>query len=390
MTSRPGRRSNGEGSVYFDQHGQRWVATITTGDGRRHKRTAPSHKAAKLRLRALLDEQQKNGRISSPQATLAELMEAWRDKSLDAAKIAPSTRLNKLWAYGWIEQELGAVRLEQLTADRIETALASMAAAGLGQESLIKIRSVLNQICRFGERRELLRRNPVGVVELPVGLDPSGEGRALSPCQAKTLLEASASHRLHGLWSTMLMLGLRPGEALALQWSAIDFEQSVLHVRRALRNGTNGLEITENLKTVRSRRSLQMPAPLVTALQDHRHAHDGERAHAMEAWSTEWPDLVFTTQFGTPINGSNLRRDFARLTESAGLGRWTPNELRHTAVSLLSAEGLALERIADIVGHTGTRMTAKVYRHVLTPSVDHAVGPMDALFGTLPSESTVE
>ena len=160
----------------------------------------------------------------------------------------------------------------------------------------------------------------------------------------------------------------------------------MLHVRRALRQGDDGLEITDELKTARSRRSLTPPSPVIDALIAHRAIQDRERAEAteVELWSAEWPELVFTTHFGTPIHPSNLRREFAQLTERAGIGRWTPNELRHTAVSLLSADGLALERIADVVGHSGTRMTAKVYRHVLTPSVNDAVGPMNKLFGATP------
>ncbi len=80
-------------------------------------------------------------------------------------------------------------------------------------------------------------------------------------------------------------------------------------------------------------------------------------------------DLVFTTTEATPIDPSNLRRQFARLTEDAGLGTWHPHELRHSAASILSAAGVPLEHIADTLGHDGTRMTALVYRHAITPTI---------------------
>lgn len=96
-----------------------------------------------------------------------------------------------------------------------------------------------------------------------------------------------------------------------------------------------------------------------------------------------WHDLglVFSTEIGTLVDPSNYRRQLSKVTEAAGLGHWSPNELRHSAVSLLSAAGVPLEQIADVVGHDGTRMTAGVYRHAVTPSVDAAVAPMEALFG---------
>ncbi|HIG18129.1 MAG TPA: hypothetical protein EYQ31_13075, partial [Candidatus Handelsmanbacteria bacterium] len=83
-----------------------------------------------------------------------------------------------------------------------------------------------------------------------------------------------------------------------------------------------------------------------------------------------------------------VRRDFGRLTEAAGLGHWSPNELRHTAVSLLSAKGVPLEHIADVMGHEGTRMTSLVYRHLMTPSIGAAVKPMGDLFSWFSSDTT--
>lgn len=78
---------------------------------------------------------------------------------------------------------------------------------------------------------------------------------------------------------------------------------------------------------------------------------------------------MFTTSVGTALDPANLRRSFSALTRSAGLGHWTPKDLRHSAASLLSAAGVPLELIADILGHDGTRMAGGVYRHAVRPTV---------------------
>jgi integrase len=49
------------------------------------------------------------------------------------------------------------------------------------------------------------------------------------------------------------------------------------------------------------------------------------------------------------------------------LEAWSPRELRHSFVSLLSNGGVSIEDIADVVGHSGTSVTEKVYRHQLRP-----------------------
>jgi integrase len=46
-----------------------------------------------------------------------------------------------------------------------------------------------------------------------------------------------------------------------------------------------------------------------------------------------------------------------------GLPRVTVHDLRHSAATVLYAEGVPLEAIADMLGHSTTRVTADLYRH---------------------------
>jgi integrase len=375
------KRANGEGTLFWEEARGRWVAELVLPNGERRKRTARTKKEAGQLLTRMVIDVERTGGVFDQSSRFSDLARLWREKVLDAKVMAPSTRSGKDWALGRLEDELSRVKLVHLNADRIEGALAAMAADGLGRESLIKVRSVANQVCKFGERRDLLRRNPVSVVELPAGLKESTAGRSLSVEEAHLLLAASEADRLDALWKVMLMLGLRPGEATGLHWDGIDFENNVLHVRRGLRKVDGAFEVTDQLKTRSSRRSLDMPPPLVAALRCHKESQDSERLEAGGAWSKRWPDLVFTTVTGTPLDSSNLRRGFSCLTKSVGLGHWTPKELRHTAASLLSAEGVPLENIGDVMGHESTRMTSQVYRHLVTPSIGAAVKPMGEIFG---------
>jgi hypothetical protein len=45
----------------------------------------------------------------------------------------------------------------------------------------------------------------------------------------------------------------------------------------------------------------------------------------------------------------------------------------------MSAAGVPLEHVADVLGHDSTRMAALVYRHVLAPTVEAGAAPMQAL-----------
>lgn len=59
---------------------------------------------------------------------------------------------------------------------------------------------------------------------------------------------------------------------------------------------------------------------------------------------------------------------------------WTPRELRHTFVSLHSANDVNLEDIARLVDHSGTSVTERVYPHEIRPSLTEGAEVMDRIF----------
>jgi integrase len=109
-------------------------------------------------------------------------------------------------------------------------------------------------------------------------------------------------------------------------------------------------------------------------------AFDGDTGSCPEELWIRWP----ASSDAAPSSGlepSNVRRELSRICSAAGVPRITPNELRHTCATLLNDEGVPLELIADMLGHTTTTMLQRHYRHRVRPSADAAVGPMDGLFG---------
>jgi site-specific recombinase XerD len=97
----------------------------------------------------------------------------------------------------------------------------------------------------------------------------------------------------------------------------------------------------------------------------------------------EWSPTgrVFTTRSGEPLDAANVRRDFKAIVRNAGLKpEWTPRELRHSFVSLLSDHGIPLERIALLVGHSSQATTEAVYRKQLRPVITQGAEAMDEIF----------
>lgn len=62
--------------------------------------------------------------------------------------------------------------------------------------------------------------------------------------------------------------------------------------------------------------------------------------------------------------------------------------MRHSFVSILSASGVTVEEIADLVGHKGTRTAELVYRHLLKPVIQTGTSVMDSVFPAPKTEAS--
>jgi integrase len=116
----------------------------------------------------------------------------------------------------------------------------------------------------------------------------------------------------------------------------------------------------------------------VTALWAHRERQADDRAAAGLTWTET--DLVFSTRTGAALDAANVRREFRAVCKAAGIGEhWTPRELRHSFVSLMSSSGVPVEEIARLAGHSSSRTTEVVYRRELRPVLTTGAEAMDRL-----------
>jgi len=115
-------------------------------------------------------------------------------------------------------------------------------------------------------------------------------------------------------------------------------------------------------KSVKSRRTIDLPTACVAALRSHKERQEQERIIAGSRWIET--DHVFTSRKGTPIDDRKILKEFNALVEAAKLPKQRFHDLRHACISLLGAMGVPLKVIAEIVGHSDVRLTQNVYQHV--------------------------
>ena len=268
---------------------------------------------------------------------------------------------------------LGTRKLRELTADDVDRWLATKAKA-LSTSTLQTLHSILRRSITRAQARDKVKRNVVLLCDIPQGKG-GRPSKSLTFAQAEALLAAAESRPLHAYVVVSLLTGARTEELRALTWSHVDLDATlpVIMVWRSVRVGGD-------TKTRKSRRTLELPQRCADALRLHRGDQDQLRTRAGEKWHDN--DLVFASRVGTALWAGNVRRSFRTVLAAAGLdpAEWTPRELRHSFVSLMSDAGVPIEQIGRLVGHTGTTTTETVYRKQIRPVVTGGAAVMDSLF----------
>jgi integrase len=75
------------------------------------------------------------------------------------------------------------------------------------------------------------------------------------------------------------------------------------------------------------------------------------------------PEWVFSSNAGTALDESNVRKAFNRILDAAGLHRRGPHQMRHTFASLLLQDSAPITYVSQQLGHRDASMTLRVYAH---------------------------
>lgn len=371
------RRERGEGGLHWSESRQRWIATVTVGFDARGKRltrrvSSRTKTEAKEKLRVMVREHDDGRDQTSSHATVTDAVEGWLRDGLHGRSEATVTTCRHL-CQTHIVPGLGKLRLSELKARDVDRWLD--ARRELSTSTLQRLLSTLRRVIRWAEARDLVGRNIATLCTAPTGRG-GRPSHSLTLVEAQRLMAAAEDSPLHAYVVLALLTGARTEELRALTWDRLDLTGDAdgspprppsMQVWRSVRTGGD-------TKTRSSRRTLGLPIRAVVALEKHR-----ARQVEQGLWSET--GHVFCTGSGKPLDAANVRRSFRVVCDVAGLeGSWSPRELRHSFVSLMSDAGVPLEAIARLVGHRSTAVTETVYRKQLRPVLTSGAEVMDTLF----------
>ena len=147
-------------------------------------------------------------------------------------------------------------------------------------------------------------------------------------------------------------------------------------IRRQLKAVQSTLHVSEP-KTASSRRTITLPSLVSDALRAHRTRQLEDRLAAGGRWIDS--GMVFTSTVGALMEPRTMQRKFKAILRTAELPNIRYHDLRHTAATLLLAQGVDPRTIMETLGHSQISMTLNTYAHVVPALRRVAAEKMDAI-----------
>jgi hypothetical protein len=376
------RRARGEGSIYRSADG-RWHASLSLG-GDREGRRVRRHVQAETQHEALR-KLNKLRSLPPSETTVGGWLETWLD--LVERDLKPST-LRTCRTHIRYLSPLAAVALDRITPEQLEAIYAQLARRGVRASCTAPSGPAWPKRCVAADSSETR----------PWWPDPAGPIIARStPCRSakpEPYCEPPRDNENGVRWGLALILGLRQGEALGLQWDDVDFDASTLRVRRALQRAAwrhgcadrhrcgrearacphrygGGLVVVAP-KSAASCRTMVLPGHLRVALEEHRRVQETERGAAGERWRfppergpmTSGSGWVFATNRGRPIDPRRDGRAWKELLSDAGVRDARLHDARHSAATFLLLAGVDTRTVMAILGWSQPMMVMR-YQHVV-------------------------
>jgi len=376
-------RGRNEGSLSLRPNGS-WRAQISS-NGRRISKSFKTKVEGLTWIRKMQSEVDQGLDYQSGKILLQEYLLQWLEAN--QASWRPKTAEQyKQVIRKHIIPHIGRIALNALRLTKIEQFYSSLILAGAGVRTVRIAHAILHRAFEKAVRYQFISHNPAHGASLP--RESHTEMQILEPSQTSQLLIAAKGSRFEALYYLAISTGMRQGELFGLKWSDLQWRSGTLNIQRQVQKVPGKGWEFEEPKTRSGRRTIKLGESVLQVLREHKVNQDLHRVIAGDRWQEF--DLIFPSSIGTPVDRSNLRADFNRVLDEAGLPRIRFHDLRHTAASILLNEGVPVIVVSKRLGHSKPSITYDIYGHLMNEMDTEAAKVMDAVITPIPVELSVK
>ena len=235
------------------------------------------------------------------------------------------------------------------------------------------MKNYTSAVLKFAIRMDLIKNNPMDKITVPRKMAAVGQDDNLKYFNKEELQQffsccredATQSNNL--LWITLFRLlafsGMRKGEALALTWKDLDFQNETVSVNKTVARGLGNRLLIQTPKTATSKRTIVLDGITLSMLSTwrKRQAMDFLKL-GLNTMNEE--QLIFPNTKNELMIPTKPDQKLDRMIKKNGMTRITVHGFRHTHCSLLFEAGASIKEVQDRLGHADIQTTMNIYAHV--------------------------
>lgn len=383
------RRTNGEGTIYFNKDRQRYECQFSytdpnTGLPRRKKFVGGTQKELRNRKKTFIKEislERERFLQSTSTPTIKEWLDTWLNDFMK-----PTVKIKTFERYqctinNHLSPHIGNTLLPHLTTEDIQDMLLYLRdEIKLAPRTINTARRTLKAALNYAVQLEKIAKNPADATkafktERPVIT-------VLSHQQANTLINITYQTGDYSSWIAIviaLFTGMRLSEITGLTWKNVDLDKGLIYVTQGVVSTNHGPRLETTPKTQSSNRQIPLPQFCINALIEYRSWQDNEKLQ----WQNQYHDnnFVVCNEQGDIRDPSYFSYHiFKKLLSEAGLPKSIRfHDLRHTHATWLLEAGENPKVISERLGHSSIRITLDTYSHLLKGMQQPALEKLDAL-----------
>ena len=366
----------------------------TTVDGKRHTITSTSLGELRLKEEEITEQIEKGLDLDKQNLTLNDLADKYLDdkaKTVQRSTICIMRNMYNLY----VRNTLGNRQVSEIKKSHVKDLYLDMLDKNnLSIATIMRMGSILKPMFEVAVDDDIIIKNPAKGVVNQIKKEKGYVGHkksALTERQAKAFLDFVMTNdkydNVRNLFVFLLGTGCRVGEATAITWNDIDFQNGIININHSVayvRENGSYIQFMKVPKTAAGIRQIPMLDNVREALIRERERQEmlGVKTPELDGYT----DFVFLSTRGTIYRretvAHNIREiihDYNAVHKYEKLPDFSTHQLRHTFATLICKNTSDLKAIQHILGHADITTTMNIYADATKDGVDKSMRAMEGV-----------
>ena len=355
---------NQDGSIYYIQNRNKWRCVYKIFDPNTSQfivktKQFRSEQEAKDFFATLQYQKGNSLYIRHNGIPVIELIKSILERKLDTGVISERTYARTKETIKSMEKcDLLKKNIDEVSTDELQMYLNSL--RHYSQNTIKKYIDQLNQAFRYAQNKGYIIQNPMFDIIKTKSNKKKKDVRALEIEEQQMLTDYLLNVPIQdepnkNIFLLQMFMGLRIGEALALQTTDINLHKNIITISKTLTTDKNRKVIMgDTTKTYAGQRQIPIPDSLLDTVKNQMRLAENHK-----------DKLLFVDKNNYYLSPRNANTLLQKITKRLGIENISSHSLRHTYGTRCIESGMRAVTVQRLMGHTDISITLNTYTSIL-------------------------